>query len=81
MAWIRTIEPGEAEGALAREYNAALKRAGKVFNVVKIQGLRPKVLRASMGLYGAIMYGESALTRAEREFLAVVTSQENDCHY
>ena len=34
-----------------------------------------------MDLYRAIMFGESALTRAERELLAVVVSCANDCHY
>ena len=81
MAFIRVIQEDEAEGALAREYAAGLRRAGRVFNVVKIQGLRPRALRASIGMYAQVMHGESELSRAERELIAVVVSQANDCHY
>ena len=43
---IRTAPLAEARGALLREYEAAIRRAGKVFNVVSAQSLRPRVLRA-----------------------------------
>ena len=43
--------------------------------------LNPPVLRASMELYKAIMFGESGLSRKERELLATVTSAEQFCHY
>jgi len=43
--------------------------------------LNAGTLRASMDLYGAIMFGPSELSRAERELLAVVVSCTNDCHY
>jgi alkylhydroperoxidase family enzyme len=41
--------------------------------------LSPELLRASMGLYQAIMFGESELTREHRELLAVIVSTANDC--
>ena len=41
MAWIRTISEDEATGDLERQYKAAVKRAGKVFQIVKLQSLRP----------------------------------------
>jgi alkylhydroperoxidase family enzyme len=75
------IEENEASGQLKTEYDAAVARAGKVFNVVKAMSLNPKVLTASMGLYRAIMFGPSELSRVERELLAVVVSCANDCHY
>jgi hypothetical protein len=53
----------ESTGVLREEYDAALERAGKVFNIVKAMSLRPDVLRASMNLYREIMFGESALPR------------------
>jgi uncharacterized peroxidase-related enzyme len=81
MAYLRLIEEGEATGALKREYDAAIERAGKVFNVVKAMSLRPAVLERSIELYREIMFGPSGLTRAQRELLAVVTSRANDCHY
>lgn len=81
MPHIRLIEVDEATGALAEEYNAAIGRAGKVFNIVKAMCLNPRVLNRSMELYKAIMFGPSELSRVERELLAVVVSNANDCHY
>ena len=34
-----------------------------------------------MDLYREVMFGESGLTRAERELVAVVVSSTNDCFY
>ena len=81
MPHIRLTEPDEATGLLASEYEAAIGRAGKIFNIVKAMSLRPEVLHASMEMYKAIMFGPSSLSRAERELLATVTSSANDCHY
>jgi alkylhydroperoxidase family enzyme len=78
---IRQIEVDEASGLLAKEYDAAIARAGKVFNIVKAMCLNPVVLNRSMGLYKAIMFGPSKLSRVERELLATVVSTANDCHY
>jgi alkylhydroperoxidase family enzyme len=78
---IRLIEEDEAEGPLREEYDAALERAGKVFNIVKAMSLRPAVLQASIALYREVMFGESALSRRERELLATVTSAELSCYY
>ena len=81
MAWIRTIEPAAATGALRGAYDEAIDRAGRVFNVVKIMGLNVGHLRGSMDLYLSLMHGRSGLSRARREMLAVVVSVANRCHY
>lgn len=81
MAHIDLIEPDDATGPLKDEYEAAVGRAGKVFNIVKSMSLRPGVLRRSMELYKGIMFGPSGLTRAERELLATVVSATNECRY
>jgi uncharacterized peroxidase-related enzyme len=81
LPYITLIDEGEAAGALREEYDAAIERAGKVFNILKAMSLRPGVLRASMELYKEIMFGESGLSRRERELLATVTSAEQSCHY
>jgi alkylhydroperoxidase family enzyme len=81
MPHIRLVGVEEATGALRREYDEAVARAGKVFNIVKAMSLRPGVLRRSMGLYKAIMFEPSELSRVERELLAVVVSAANSCHY
>ena len=81
MPHIRLIDPEDATGPLKDEYDAAIGRAGKVFNIVKSMSLRPAVLQASMGLYREIMFGPSGLSRQERELLAVVVSAANSCRY
>lgn len=81
MAWIETISVEEAKGELKRQYSAAIERAGRVWNIVKLMSLNPRTLQASMGVYLSAMHGASALTRAQREMLAVVVSKANDCHY
>ena len=81
MPWIRTINPDEATGRLAKSYRAALERAGRVFGIVRAMSLAPPVLDASMGLYQKIMYAPTGLTRRQREMLATVVSCENHCHY
>ena len=81
MPHIRLIDEDEADGLLREEYDAAIERAGKVFNILKAMSLRPAVLRASIALYREIMFGESGLSRRERELLATVASAEQSCHY
>jgi alkylhydroperoxidase family enzyme len=81
VAWIKTIPLEQAKGALRREYEAAIQRAGRVWNIVKLMSLNPRTLRASMGVYLSAMHGPSPLTRAQREMLAVVVSKANGCHY
>jgi alkylhydroperoxidase family enzyme len=81
MAWIRTVSPEEAQGDLRLSYAAAVKRAGRVYQIVRAMSLAPHVLDASLGVYLAIMHARGALSRRQRELLAVVTSGVNRCHY
>ena len=82
MAWIRTITLGEATGLLRRLYDEAVARAGKVFNVLSIQSLRPEVLEIGVKLYEELMFSpRSPLSRAQREMIAVAVSRSNQCHY
>lgn len=50
-------------------------------NILASHSLNPDALRAHQRLYRTIMYGESPLSRAEREAIAVAVSATNDCHY
>ena len=81
MPHLDLIDPDDASGLVAAEYAAAVERAGKIFNIVRSMSLSPESLRASMGLYKAIMFGPSGLTRQERELLATVVSATNECYY
>ncbi len=81
MAYIRQIPHEEADGLLKRIFDEAVKRAGKVFGILRVMSLNPSTLQASMGLYKATMFGRSPLSRAQRELIATVTSRANDCFY
>jgi alkylhydroperoxidase family enzyme len=81
MAHIRTIDPDAATGPLQRSYDSRIRRAGRLWNIVRIMGLNPSVLDAAMKLYETTMHGPSPLSRRQREMLAVVTSGVNGCHY
>lgn len=82
MAWIEIPATDQASGLLRRIYDDAVKRAGRVFNIISIQSRRPKVLHASTRLYQEVMLSpESDLSRIQREMLATVVSRVNHCHY
>jgi len=81
MPYIHQFSDDEASGAAKRELDAARERAGRVWNIVRVMTPNPAVLASSMQMYRAVMFGESPLSRSQREMLAVVTSRENGCVY
>ncbi|MFQ5733080.1 MAG: peroxidase-related enzyme, partial [Planctomycetaceae bacterium] len=68
-------------GPIKRLYDAAVQRAGRVFNILKLMSLRPRIAQSSIQFYSAIMHGESPLSRGQRERLATVVSRANTCYY
>jgi alkylhydroperoxidase family enzyme len=81
MPYIEETAPEDALGITKREYDAAMRRAGRIWNIVSIMSQNGAAMRDSMRMYGTLLYGESPLSRAQREMIAVVTSQVNDCAY
>lgn len=81
MPWIDQVPIPEATGLLKKLFDQAIERAGRVWHIVHIMSLNPRVLRASIGFYTAVMFGDSLLTRVQRELLATVVSVELGCHY
>jgi alkylhydroperoxidase family enzyme len=81
MPWIEQVAISDATGVLKRQFEAAIKRAGRVWHIVHIMSINPPVMRASMQFYRTIMMGVSPLSRVQREMLATVTSAELDCFY
>jgi len=81
MPYIRTIAPEEATGEIKQQYDSALKRAGRVYNIVRLSSLNPRALDSSLRLYIALMLGPGPLDRATREMLATVSSRALDCFY
>ncbi|MFV1987321.1 MAG: peroxidase [Gemmatimonadota bacterium] len=81
MPRIETVAVEDAIGPLKIDYDAAITRAGRVYNIVSLQSLNPPVMRASLRLYQTLMLGPGPLDRREREMLATVTARELDCFY
>ncbi|MDP9068445.1 MAG: carboxymuconolactone decarboxylase family protein [Actinomycetota bacterium] len=49
-------------------------------HILASHSLNPKALQGHLALYRAVMFGDSPLSRAEREAMAVAVSAANDCH-
>lgn len=81
MAWIRTVEEGEAEGSLKSLYEGVRNQAGMVPNILKVFSLHPEAMRATIGVFQTLMYGPAPLSRPQREMIALVVSTINRCHY
>ena len=81
-AWIDVIPEQDAEGLLRELYEKEWdKQHHLVDNILKVHSLHPETLRAHIDLYRTVMYGRSAITRAEREMIGVTISAINQCHY
>lgn len=81
MAWIRTVPPSEATGALKDEYERAIKERGALANIHTVTSLHPGMLSAHLDLYQEVHFAESPLSRRERELVATVVSRANGCAY
>ena len=81
MAFIKLFKFEDSTGLLRKEYEKGLRRAGRIWNVLTIQSQTPEILRDSMRLYNSTMWGNSKLSRFDRELLAVITSITNECEY
>ena len=58
-----------------------LEKLGFVPNVLRVFALRPQHLLKWWSYYDELLRGESGLTKAQRELIAVVVSATNRCHY
>ena len=81
MAWIKTIDEAEADGALKQIYDDQRRQAGAIANILKIHSIAPGVLNAHLAIYHAAMHAPGELSRAQREMIAVAVSAANGCHY
>ena len=81
MAFIKIFNFEESSGLLKKEYEKGMRRAGRIWKILSIQSQTPQILQDSMRLYGSTMFGNSKLTKFDRELLAVVTSISNECEY
>jgi len=81
MSYIDEIDPADARGLLRRIFDRTLERAGRIWGITRVMSLNPRTLDASMRFYGTVMFGTPPLTRVQREMLAAVTADANDCSY
>ena len=79
-AWIEMIDVAEASGKLAETYER-LGARDRIAHIVGVHSLHPAAMEGHVQLYRAIMFGDSPLTRVERESIAVVVSAINECFY
>ena len=82
MAWIETIPSDDWTGDLeALRPRVADPDTGEVDHILAIHSLNPRAMAAHQSLYESAMRGTKTLRKVERELIAVVVSQVNDCHY
>lgn len=81
MPYIQVIQHEEATGRLKEIYDDLRSNRGKLAEVHKIQSLNPESIVTHMNLYMTVMFGQSPLSREQREMIAVIVSVANDCKY
>ena len=81
LTWLRVPADDELPAEIHELWQPSLEKLGFVPNVLRLYALRPDNLLAWNAWYDVAMKGESGLTKAEREMIAVVVSVANDCAY
>jgi len=74
-------EPTTLDNDLQTIWRKCMDKLGFVPNVYSAYSLKPQRLRNFMAMYNEIMLSESALSKLEREMVAVVVSSANRCYY
>jgi uncharacterized peroxidase-related enzyme len=78
---LRVPNEDEVPAEVQELWAKPLERLGFVPNVLRVFALRPNHLLAWWAYYDELLRGESGLTKAQREMIAVVVSATNRCHY
>ena len=81
LSWLRVPAEEDAPPGVQELYGKANEKLGFVPNVLRVYALRPQHLELWNAFYDDLMRGESALTKVQREMIAVVVSTVNRCHY
>ena len=79
ICWLEL--PDEVPDDVRELWALPLEKLGFVPNVLRAYSVRPRHLLLWNALYDELMRGESGLTKAQREMIAVVVSVQNRCHY
>lgn len=81
MPYIKIPTVEDAEGRLKRLYDNMIEQGGYVANIIQLMSLDEKTLTASIQFYMSLMKTPNALEAAQKEMLAAVVSNVNECFY
>jgi uncharacterized peroxidase-related enzyme len=81
VSWLRVPDEESLPDEVRALYEPPREKLGFVPNVLRNFALRPSHLLSWNEHYEELMKGDSGLTKAEREMIAVVVSVANDCAY
>ncbi len=81
LSWLRVPADDEVPAEVRERWQEPLSRLGFVPNVLRVFALRPRHLLLWQDYYDEVLRGESGLSKAQREMIAVVVSAHNRCHY
>ena len=79
MAWIEMLSSDEWNGDLA--HLVGDPSTGHIDNIMGIHSLNAGGMAAHHAVYSSAMRGTATLRKVDRELVAFVVSQANDCHY
>ena len=75
------IKEDKAEAELKEWYDKLREPWGEVDNIMKIHSLNVSTLKGHYELYLSAMKSTKELSYKQREMIAVVVSNVNQCHY
>jgi uncharacterized peroxidase-related enzyme len=81
ICWLHVPGEDEVDEEVDGLWAKPLEKLGFVPNVLRVYAIRPRHLKLWNEFYDDLMRGESGLTKAQREMIAVVVSSINRCHY
>jgi uncharacterized peroxidase-related enzyme len=81
LTWLEVPDEASLPAEVKALYEAPLEKLGFVPNVLRLYALRPTHLLHWNDHYEELMKGDSGLSKAEREMIAVVVSVANECRY
>jgi len=82
MSWIEVVDDTTWDGELGDLKDRVVDpRSGRVDHIMSVHSLNPRGMAAHDAVYRSAMRGTAALRKVERELIAFVVSQINECHY
>src|SRR5436190_11718354 len=81
FCWLHVPSEEEVPPEVRELWAKPIEKLGFVPNVLRVYAIRPRHLQLWNEFYDELMRGESGLTKAQREMVAVVVSTANRCHY